>query len=246
MIDTLTAYYHDISHDLLDRDDELELARAARAGNAAARVDLARRNLRLVISIARDRRFYGRLPLEDLIAEGNLGLLKAVERFDPERGFRFSTYATWWIRQAIGRAIQQTARLIRWPSYVEDLVSRRMHGEDVRECPGFRNAVAAEATRHHLRLNPAQGNADQSDPPAPAESSFAGLEAAEERERALAAVAELPEREAYIMRRRYGLDGGEPATLLEIGEALGITRERVRQLETIALAKLRKWLGAAA
>lgn len=129
MIDTIAVYTRDIAHDLLTADDELELGRAARAGDLDARAELVRCNLRLVIAIA--SKFQGRgLPLEDLIAEGNLGLMKAAERFDPARGCRFSTYATWWIRQAVSRAvIERGGRLIRLPCWIVEQRRKIARGE---------------------------------------------------------------------------------------------------------------------
>jgi RNA polymerase primary sigma factor len=255
----LARYLCDISETpLLSAKEEEELARRIAQGDGEARDHLIRANLRLVVSIARRYRSRG-LALEDLIAEGNLGLFRAAERFNPSRGARFGTYATWWIRHEIRLALVDTARRIRLPAYMAELLAkwRRASGmlqeelgctpaeEDVAGRLGLSGRKASAARRAVRACGwealPPSGGPIQDD----SDSPQARLIRAEELGRVGAGLGELDSREAAVLRLRYGLGGEEPRTLKEIGERLGLTRERVRQIENGALERLRRRLGAA-
>lgn len=220
----------------------------------------AHANLRLVISLAR-RLGHGRLPLADLIQEGNLGLLKAIERFDPQRGFRFSTYAGWWIRHSISRAIYNKGRQVRLPVHVHDMqqklakVRRQFEAERGREPTleelAKETGIEPDKIEKVNRLEcgpvssldePVASGDDRSgielledDTPAPS----ARIEFAELEEGLEAALEQLRPMEADILRRRFGLDGYEPETLREIGERYALSRERIRQLQDRAVRKIR-------
>jgi RNA polymerase primary sigma factor len=239
---------------LLTKEAELRLARRARSGDQEAKRRLAEHNLRLVVSVAKRYRGLG-LPFEELIQEGNLGLLKAVDRYDPETGNRFSTYATWWIRQAVQRAVADKGRTIRLPAHVGEKIRllARAEAEVDARAPGKGATAAAvaerlgwsvedvEALRAHLAPLTSLDAPLGDDPHAASavdlvadETSPAPGEELEDEARALAlrtAVARLPERERRVVVRRHGLDGAEPATLDELAEELGVSRERVRQIQ---------------
>ncbi len=243
---------------LLSRDEEAALALCVRAGDAEAKARLIEANLRLVVQIAR-RHLNRGLALPDLIEEGNLGLIQAVEKFDPDRGTRFSTYVTWWIRQAVVRALANQARLIHLPVHVELLLGR-YHREQKRLTevlgrPPTRAEVArelgipveqlAELDEIHRAPVPVGGNERGS----PVEDSTAGPAAglaAFMRERAefLGLLDDLAENERRVLRLRFGLAGCEPQTRETIGRDLGLTGERVRQIEAAGLRKLRVLLAA--
>src|SRR5262245_617600 len=233
----------------------------------AARRELALHNLRLVVSVA--KRWHGRgLSLPDLVEEGNGGLWHAAELFDPTVGVRFSTYATWWIQQAVRRALVNTVRTVRIPRHMSQELSRlrawarafeQEHGREPSPLEIERHVDASPAKRRLLRRLYAHASPtgatvsldalfedDQSvpDPRAPRPGTPSLTDA--DRERLRAAVARLPAREAEIVRRRYGLDGVDrdrPPTLREIGVALSLSRERIRQLERSAVRRLQGWLG---
>lgn len=258
------AYEHYLrevgSHSLLSAEREVELAKRIEAGDMQARNELIESNLRLVISIARNYQGRG-LPLPDLVQEGNRGLLRAVEKFDYRRGFRFSTYATWWIRQAIMRSIAEQGRTIRLPVHVEEHLSAINKTERALEQQLGRPPTTAEiaeelgqSVEQIERLLAIAKTPVSLETPVgeDGESTLADLvenevvpEPEDEGERtalrdALESVVErLPQRQGYVLRMRYGLADGREHTLDEIGSKLGVTRERVRQIERDALRALR-------
>jgi RNA polymerase primary sigma factor len=246
---------------LLTHEEELDLGRWARAGDARARVRLIEKNLRLVVSVAKRYRGMG-LPFDDLIQEGNIGLIKAAERFDPELGNRFSTYAIWWIRQAIGRAIEDKGRAIRLPTHaqgkarkaarVRNELSARLGGKPADEEVGERLGWTVREVRAVTGLLLEVFSLDR---PVGAEDGSTKLgdfvedeQASEvpeaviremENTRLKESMGEMSARERHILVRRYGLDDREPATLAELSDKLGVTRERVRQLQRNAERRLR-------
>jgi RNA polymerase nonessential primary-like sigma factor len=266
-VDALRAYLREIRRaPLLTAQDEHDTAVRARAGDAAARRRLIERNLRLVVSIA--RRYTGRgLALPDLIEEGNLGLMHAAGKFEPERGFRFSTYATWWIRQAIEHAIMVQARTIRLPVHVlrglnAVLKARRaLEGGAAAGQPVGPEAVAramgapVDAVAALLRLaeHPATlDGASGEDGAATLLDRVADEQVVDPLQQRLAdewhqilelVLAELEPREREVLDGRYGLDGRDPQTLESLAARLDVTRERVRQIQHDALGKLRHRLA---
>jgi RNA polymerase primary sigma factor len=249
---------------LLDAEQEQDLAWNIEDGNAEARDHLTRANLRLVVKLARG--YAGRgLPLEDLIAEGNLGLLRAVEGFDPSLGIRFSTYASYWIKQSIKRALVNTAKTIRLPAYMAEFVTRwrrataaLQEGLDrvptPEEVAGLLNLPAKKLRIVQQALHVYAAARQEEDGAGPVlgelaldqgASPDARLTGADEVRQLLALIDRLDGRAAAVIRLRFGLDNEEPKTLKEIGERLGLTRERVRQIESEALGKLREFLEAA-
>jgi RNA polymerase primary sigma factor len=258
--ESLDLYLRELSRiPLLTREDEQALARRVAAGDREAERRMVEANLRLVVMVARRYRHRG-LPLGDLIAEGNLGLLRAVEKFRADRGTRFSTYATWWIRQAVVRALANQARLIRLPVHVEGLLARYRRAKEaftVRHgrAPGLEELAASLGVPvEHL-----QGLEEAAEVPLSLETPvgegkgvLADIVAEEGKAdpskligflRARADLHEildtLAPQERGIIERRFGLGGEAPVTLEAIGREMGVTRERVRQLEAAALRKMR-------
>jgi RNA polymerase primary sigma factor len=255
----LDAYLRDIRRmPLLSAEQEREVAYRVANGDREARDRLARANLRLVVSIARG--YAGRgLPLQDLIEEGNLGLLRAVEAFDPSMNTRFSTYASYWIKQSIRRALTGTARTIRLPAHLHHLLSRWRRAdaalrEELGRAPADdevarRLGLAGKRLRtilHVLRNQQAGPSGLDEDRPSidvllpdpRGKAPEAEVADEEEKRKALGLLDELDRRKALVLRLRFGLEGDEALTLEEIGDRLGLTRERVRQIEKQALAEL--------
>jgi RNA polymerase primary sigma factor len=251
---------------LLTREQEVEVAKQVAAGDEAAKKRMVESNLRLVVMLA--RRYQGRgLPLADLIAEGNLGLIRAVEKFRWDRGTRFSTYGTWWIRQAIQRALANQARLIRLPVHVEAQLGKVRKAQErltkARGRPPEMAEVAAElgltekdvqaleeVSKMPLSLETSVGREGESfqlkdvvrDPSEPGAAAISSLLRRQENLPGL--LDDLPPKEREILFDRFGLGGAEPMTLEAIGRRMGVTRERVRQIEASALQKLRRRLEA--
>ena len=247
-------------HRLLSRQEEAALAKRIGQGDQDAWQDLVRHNLRLVVSIA--RRYSGQgLEFSDLVQEGNLGLMRAARGFDPSFGTKFSTYATWWIKQAMGRAVSNKASFVRLPVHAANQ-ERLLNGararlqaamgreptveelsehvgkspREVREILGARKSVVSydapvgageEGTLSELLADEGESNAEELYMEDALKDSIHGL------------LAKLSERERYVLERRYGLDGRGCTTLGKIGEEIGVTRERVRQIQNTALRKLR-------
>src|SRR6201997_1378005 len=262
----LETYLREINETpLLSADEEKSLARAIETGDTEARDQMVRANLRLVVNIARGYTGKG-LALQDLIEEGNLGLLRAVEGFDPSMNTRFSTYASYWIKQSIKRALVNTAKTIRIPAYMVELLAkwRRASAKLQEEWgrPPTQEEVARSLNLPKKKLNIIKkairvyNSAPQSDH---TESGFSldemvmdgntktpdtEMVEADDLHHVLDLLDKLDPREAKVLRMRFGLDDEEPKTLKEIGECLGLTRERVRQIESEALSKLSESMHA--
>ena len=261
----LNRYLQEIGRfSLLTLQQEIDLARKIKKGDNAARERMINANLRLVVTIARDYTNLG-LPLLDLISEGNIGLTKAVERFDPAKGAKLSTYAMWWIKQSIKRALANQSKMIRLPVHLVDKVAkvrrvslrmsdelgREPTDEELGEEIGIASSKVAQLKSLGIRptsLDAAIGDEDSAE--------FSDIIRDEEAETPFELLRDknlllemdgllevLDKRERKIIAQRFGLNGGKPKTLEDVGKDFGVTRERIRQLQNIALAKLRRALS---
>jgi RNA polymerase primary sigma factor len=248
---------------LLTPAEEITLAARIKKGDKEARAIMIRANLRLVVKIAHDYNNLG-LPLLDLISEGNIGLMKAVERFDPAKGGKLSTYAAWWIKQSIKRALANQSKTIRLPVHLVDKISkmrrvalqmseelgREPTDDELAEEVGMASAKVSQLKTVSIR--PASLDAPISDDDTTEFGEIVGDEEAltpfeqlrdqNLRDEVAELISVLDEREKKIIFSRFGLDGGKPKTLEEVGRKFGVTRERIRQLQNIALMKLRRAL----
>jgi RNA polymerase primary sigma factor len=248
---------------LLTPQEEIELAAKIKKGDKRAREQMIKANLRLVVKIARDYEGIG-LPLLDLISEGNIGLMKAVERFDPAKGGKLSTYGSWWIKQSIKRALANQSKTIRLPVHLVDKISkmrrtalrlqeelgREPTDEELGEELGITASRVAQMRMAAIRpasLDAPIGDEDSNNfaevvQDESADTPYEQLEEKTVTRMLQEMVKTLDPREATILRARFGLDGGSQKTLEEVGQKFGVTRERVRQIQNIALKKLRKMI----
>jgi RNA polymerase primary sigma factor len=250
----LARYFRQIGRGrLLTHEEEIDLGRRISEGDETARFKLIERNLRLVIPVAKKYREMG-LPFGDLIQEGNIGLMRAAEKFDPEKGFRFSTYATWWIRQAVQRAVADKGRTIRVPVHMGEKIRKMARsynelsaqlereptdeevaeklGWDVDRVKDVKSAIP-DATSLNQPLSSDDGSSELGDLIEDERESGTVSEVVRvlETSHLMESVERLPERERRVLVRRYGLDGEKPATLADLSEELAVSRERVRQLQ---------------
>ena len=261
---SLRVYLREISKtDLPTPAEEVELAALIKKGDKKARAHMIKANLRLVVKIAQDYSGYG-LPLADLISEGNIGLMKAVERFDPEKGGKLSTYGSWWIKQSIKRALANQSKTIRLPVHMVDKIAKmRRISSLLAECMGREpsdDELAEELGLPRRKLSllkrasqrPVSLDAPVNEDESIGLSDIIGDERAQSPLEALVdknihnqlddLLEVLDEREHRIIGARFGLNGKKPMTLEEVGREFGVTRERIRQLQNVALEKMRKAL----
>jgi len=249
---------------LLTPEDEITLSNRIKKGDEQARKKMIRSNLRLVINIAKRYMYLG-IPLLDLIEEGNLGLMKAVDRFNPRKGYRFSTYAAWWIKQAITRSISEQAKLIRVPVYMNELITKwkktkERLSQKLKRSPSDKEITDKmritqdkkeqinfwlSATTSSLEAPVNEGGDSQIIDLVEDETSqspSAEIERLLDKERVSGLLGTMTAREKQILDMRFGLADGRSCTLAEIAKKLGVSRERVRQIEDAALGKLRKFV----
>lgn len=266
--DSDTGFQHYLrqiaQYPLLSPAEEITLAAKISKGDKNAKEEMIRANLRLVVKIARDYANLG-LPLMDLISEGNIGLIKAVERFDPSKGGKLSTYGAWWIKQSIKRALANQGKTIRLPVHLVDKIAkirrvgtslsdelgREATDEEIAEEIGMKASKVSRLKQAAIR--PASLDAPVGDEDSTEFGELVGDEAAVDPFENLSEknlqlelgdlIDQLDERERKIISARFGLDGDEPITLEEVGEKFGVTRERIRQLQNIALSKMRRALA---
>lgn len=263
----LEQYFDDITNsemELLSREEEQDLAKRIEEGDETARRELAEHNLRLVISIAKKYRNYG-LDFEDLIQEGNTGLMKAVDKFDHTKGYKFSTYATWWIRQAIFRALNDKSRTVRIPAHMSGLIRKinqaaERYNQENGEPPSCEELAdmvdePAEKVRRARRFSQTTTSLDKPLGDSPNDGGVLGDILEDESSASPEQVTadqmlkdrlkfllnrRLTDREKQILRLRYGLEDQHPRTLKETGKVFDLSRERIRQLQERALKKLRE------
>jgi RNA polymerase primary sigma factor len=249
---------------LLTPEREIELAAKIKRGNKEAKAEMIRANLRLVVKIARDYANLG-LPVLDLISEGNIGLVKAVERFDPAKGGKLSTYGSWWIKQSIKRALANQGKTIRLPVHLVDKIAkirrvgaglsdelgREATDEEIAEEVGMNASKVTQLKQAAIRpasLDAPVGEEDSTEfgelvGDVAAVDPFESLSDKNMQVEVGELLGQLDDREKKIINARFGLDGSDPITLEEVGDKFGVTRERIRQLQNIALGKLRKALN---
>jgi len=264
-MESLRLYLKEIRHiPLLTAEEEVTLARKVRRGDEQARKKMIRSNLRLVINIAKRYMFLG-IPLLDLIEEGNLGLMRAVDKFKPSKGFRFSTYAAWWIRQAITRSIADQGKVIRIPVYMNELISqwkkkKEQLAHKLKRVPtngevAKRLKLSKEKTEQinfwlsstTSSLDAPVGEEQETDVAdliidENAVSPDAGIERLLNKEKVENLLGLMADREREVLDMRFGLDENQPKTLAQVAKRLKLSRERVRQIEETALKKLRTFL----
>ena len=261
-MDSIKAYLKDIRHiPLLTQEEEQVLTKKVKKGDTEARKKMIRSNLRIVVNIAKRYSYFG-MPFMDLIEEGNIGLMKAVDKFNPKRGFRFSTYAAWWIRQAIGRAISEQSRLIRLPVYISEMTTKWKRANEslsqkLGRIPTEKELAKALNVKTHKikQINSVVANTSSLEAPIGEEGEEQVKDLIEDttsespdertsrildREWVVSLLDHISSRERKILDLRFGLHNEKPHTLAALAKKLKVSRERIRQIEKVAINKLRK------